>query len=209
MNRKLMTAVIGCIVCLGGMFRMAADAQPLAEKKVLMVIAPANYRDEELTIPRQILEKKGATVTVASTTLEQVKGMLGLEVKPDALLKDVKASAYDAIVFVGGSGAEMLFSNLDAHRLARNGVKQGKVVGAICLAPCILANASVLRDRKATVFPRSQYVNILRLNGATYVEKQVVEDDRMVTANGPKAATRFADALVRALALPFKDDPPE
>jgi len=208
MSRKLIVAIIGFLVCLTGTCAAAGKERSLAAKKVLMVIAPRDFRDEELSLPRSLLEKKGAKITLASTTAQEIKGMLGAKVTADALLKDVRASDYDAIVFIGGSGAQALFDNADAHRLARDGVNHGKIVAAICIAPCILAKAGVLKDRKATVFPGRQFVKILKRSGARVVDKALVEDGRLVTANGPNAAARFGDAIVRALAVPFKDDPP-
>jgi len=188
----------------------AADEAPLKGKKVLMILAPVNFNDNELKLPRRLLQEKGAEVALASTTLDEIKGMRGMTVKASVMLADAKASDYDAVVFVGGSGTKALFDNADAWRLAVEANKAGKPVGAICLAPCILAKAGVLKGRRATVWPDKEYRNILREGGATVVgaEVDVVEDGLLLTANGPNAAARFGDALIRALALPFKNDPP-
>ena len=180
---------------------------PLTGKKVLMVIAPKNFRDEELALPKKLLEKKGAEITIASTTLDEAEGMLGAKVTPTALIKDVKTESFDAIVFIGGNGARVLFEDRDAHRLARNAKAQGKVLGAICLAPVILANAGVLKDQKATVYPTDETKRLLKEGGAITLKKAVVEDGLLITANGPNTAARFGDAIIRALALPFKNDP--
>ncbi len=53
------------------------------DKKVLMIIAHENFRDEELLTPKQIFEKNGIKVTIASTDTTPAKGMLGAVVKPD------------------------------------------------------------------------------------------------------------------------------
>ena len=173
-----------------------------------MVIAPKDFRDEELKVPRKMLAERGVAVTVASTTLNEITGMLGMRTKADMLLKDAKATDYDAVVFIGGNGAKALFDNKDAIRLARKADGEGKIVAAICIAPCILAYAGVLEKHKATVFPTGEFIGILRENGATVLRKPLVEDHLTITANGPKASARFGDALVRALAMPFKNDPP-
>ncbi len=59
-------------------------------KKVLMVIASNQFRDEEYQKPRQLLEAVGIQVTVASSSLKESTGMLGLKVKADLLLKDAR-----------------------------------------------------------------------------------------------------------------------
>ncbi len=73
------------------------------KKKVLMVIAPDQFRDEEYLEPRRILEVRGCAVTVASTSIEPATGMLGAVVKPDTTIDKVKAADFDAVVFVGGA----------------------------------------------------------------------------------------------------------
>jgi len=73
-------------------------------------------------------------------------------VKPDILIKDVNVKTFDAVVFVGGPGAEEYFHNPVALKIAQEAYKEGKVVGAICIAPRILAEAGILKGKKATVF---------------------------------------------------------
>ncbi|MFQ5835431.1 MAG: DJ-1/PfpI family protein, partial [bacterium] len=83
----------------------------LKGKKVLIIIAERNFRDEELLKPRKILEDRGVKVTVASTSLQDARGMLGATVKPDILLSSVKVQDYDVITFVGGSGASQYWND--------------------------------------------------------------------------------------------------
>ena len=72
--------------------------EQLKGKRVLMVIASRQFRDEEYQVPRAALEKEGARVSVASSSLAPSTGMLGAVVKPDMLLKQAKAADYDAMV---------------------------------------------------------------------------------------------------------------
>jgi len=172
-------------------------APTLQGKSILMIIAHRDFRDEEYKEPRRIFEARGATVTVASSSLEVAKGMLGAQVKPDLLLKDVTVADYDAIVFVGGSGAREYWDDPVAHTVAQEAVAQGKVLAAICIAPATLAKAGVLKGKKATVF--SSEVKALEAGGANYTGASVERDGLIITANGPKAATRFAEEIAKAL----------
>jgi len=171
--------------------------------KILMVIAHEGFRDEELQRPKEILEANGYDVVIASTSLTPAKGKLGAVVKPDILLEDARAEDYQAVIFVGGPGSEIYFHDDRALTLARSANKQGKVVGAICIAPCILANAGILEGKKATVYGgllTTQYINVLKQGGAHYTTKPVVIDGNLITAAGPKAAEAFGRAIVSTLA---------
>jgi protease I len=179
------------------LFLSAAAGFVYAAQKAVFIIAAKNFQDDEFAEPRQILKNNGIPVTVASTTLEEVIGMNGSKVKPDMLLKDVKAVNYDAVVFIGGSGAAQYIDDPVAHKLAKDAVARGKIVGAICLAPMILAKAGVLKDKKATVYPSEG--DKLKACSVDYTAKPVQIDGNIVTADGPKSAASFGRALVMLL----------
>ncbi len=166
-------------------------------KKVLMVIASDQFRDEEYQKPRAILEKEGAKVTVASSSLKEATGMLGMKVTADILLKDVKMEEYAAIVFVGGMGATEYWDNPDAHRLAKAAYDAGKPTTAICLAPMTLANAGLLKGKKATIW--KDVVGDFKTKGVVYTGKPVETDGKLITGSGPDAAEEFGKALAEAL----------
>lgn len=175
-----------------------AETASLAGKRVLMVIAPDRFRDEEYREPRAVLEARGAAVTVASAVLGRARGMLGMEVEPDVALDEVRAGDYDAVIFVGGSGASRYWDDPVAHRLAREAFEAGKVVGAICIAPVILAQAGLLAGRRATCWPEER--DRIGAAGAQCTGNAVEVDGRIVTGAGPHAARAFGEAVARALA---------
>lgn len=166
-------------------------------KKAVMIIAQDNFRDEELVQPKEILEHSGIDVLIASTTLNHVKGMLGAEVKPDILVRDVNVRDFDAVVFVGGIGASQYWDDPVAHKLAQDALNAGKVVGAICIAPVTLAKAGILKARRATVWPSE--AEQLKAAGVKYTGRPVERDGNIITASGPNAAFEFAEELARAL----------
>lgn len=175
-----------------------AETQDLEGKRVLMVIAHRDFRDEEFLKPKTLLEKAGAQVTVASSSLEPATGSLGAKITPDVLLRSVQADDYEAVVFIGGPGAKEYWNDPSAHELARRTVERGSVLAAICIAPVTLANAGLLDGRKATVWKTES--GRLKAQGADYTGADVEVDGRLITANGPEAADSFGKALVDALA---------
>lgn len=169
--------------------------------KVLMVVAPQNFRDEEYQKPRQVLEEAGFEIEVASKGVSEAVGMFGAKAKVNKDITQVNVDDYLGVVFVGGTGAATYFEDPNALALARNAFEKGKVVGAICIAPSILANTGILEGRKATAFSSEQ--ENLTLRGAKYTGEPVTVDGKIVTANGPQAAEEFGKKLVDA----FKNKP--
>jgi len=174
-----------------------APAARIEGKTVVMIVAHRNFRDEELFKPRSILEEAGGKVTIASSSLEAARGMLGGSAKPDVLVKDIDAKDYDAVVFVGGPGAKEYWEDGKAHAIARRAAEEGKVLAAICIAPVTLANAGVLKGKKVTVWKSE--ANRVKAKGAVYTGGDVETDGRVITADGPESAEKFGRALVRAL----------
>ncbi len=166
-------------------------------KKAVMIIASNNFRDEELLKPKEVLEKNGVTVTVASSSLKETTGMLGAKIKPDILFSHINVADYDAVIFVGGSGADEYWDNPTAHKLANDASNSKKIVGAICIAPVTLAKAGLLKNKKATTY--SSTVNDIKSAGAKYTGADVERDGNIITASGPAAAQKFGETIVEAL----------
>lgn len=177
----------------------------LKNKTILLIIAHENFRDEEYEVPRGIFEKLGAKVIVASSDTTIAKGMIELTVKPDTLISQVDPVDFDAIIFVGGSGAKEYFDNETVHRIAKLAYEKGKVLGAICIAPVILAKAGILKDKKATVWKDGETLKNFKKYGVEYTGLPVVMSGKIVTANGPRAAKPFAEEIVNILLK--KDEP--
>lgn len=206
---KFQTAVliIGCLVigvylvfgawCLGIQKAVEAEQMKISGKNVLMILASRNFRDEEYLEPRKVLEDSGADITVASSSLGVSRGMLGAQVRPDILLEDVDVADYDAILFIGGSGSSEYFNDPKAHSIAREAQDANKVLGAICIAPSTLANAGVLKGKKATCFA-SERANLVK-KGATYTGRGVEVDGNIITSDGPGSAREFGETILEKL----------
>ena len=169
----------------------------LSGKNILMVIAPENFRDEELLEPKEIFENLGALVIIASKGTDSAKGMYGAMVTVDKDILEVNVENYDAVVFVGGSGTTVYFEDETAKNIAREAYESGKIVGAICIAPSILANAGLLGGKRVTSFS-SEKAN-LESHGAEYTGATVEQDGSIITGNGPEAATEFGQKIAEAL----------
>lgn len=203
----LVIAIIVIIIVIAGIFgykilneeKNSMPKKNLEGKSIAMIIAFRDFRDEEYFIPKQILETAGAKIITVSTSLGKAIGKLGGDTEVNILLQDLNVSDYDAILFIGGPGAYNYFDSEIAHKIAQTAIENDKVLGAICIAPAILAKAGVLKERKATVWNSSMdksAVKILEGGGAIFQSDSVVVDEKIITANGPNAAKEFAQKIV-------------
>jgi len=160
---------------------------------ILMIIAPERFRDEELFITREELEKAGHRTVIASSVKGVCSGSRGGFAEASLTLSEVHIDDFDAVVFVGGGGSKVYFNHTNALKIASEMAARGKVVAAICLAPVILANAGVLRGKNATVAGTEAHT--IELQGAVYTGPGVTVDGNIVTCNAPKGSRLFAQAV--------------
>ena len=195
MKRSMIFVVLLALSC-PAMLVMAATQATVSQSlpRIVMVIAQNAFRDEEFEVPFKYFEGR-ALVTVASTKLGSITGMLGHKAEAQALLKDIDIDKLDALVFVGGAGARQYWMDPVAHKLVRGAVARGKVLGAICISPVTLAYAGVLRGKRATVWVSER--SRLIAKGARYTGEDVTVDGLIVTANGPPAAQKFAETILK------------
>lgn len=169
----------------------------LSGKKILMVIAPENFRDIEYFEPKKALEEYAVQVRVASTQIGQAHGADGGVVQIDLTLTEVNVNDYDGVVFVGGPGMAEMVEHQGLIQLAQNFYQAGKLVAGICVAAAILAKAGILQGRRATSWEGVK--EDLTANGANYTGMAVEVDGNIITANGPQAAHEFGHKIVEAL----------
>ncbi len=169
--------------------------------KVLMVVAKSGFRDEEFKEPHNILTKNKVEVDIASTERGKCVGKFGTEIEANKSFDDIThIEDYSAIALIGGPGSEKLVGNKKLETILHSFADKGLIISAICLAPLILANAGLLKGKKATVWDsNSVQSSKLKKAGAEYVPKSVVKDGSIITANGADAAKSFGEELLKAI----------
>jgi len=162
----------------------------MRDKRILIIISQRNFCDEEYRKTREIFESFGIICKVAATELLPAVGMQGIYINPDFLLGKIKPNEYDALCFIGGVGCTVYWHDKDVHNLVIEANNEELLIGAICLAPVILANAGLLKNKRATVYPSAE--NYIKKKGVLYTGKRIETDKNIVTAMDPKAAEIFA-----------------
>jgi len=171
-------------------------------KKVLLVVSGEDFRDEEYFETKEVLEDEGFYVETASNVPDTAFGSEGGEARIDAEIKDIDVSGFEGIFLIGGQGALKYLDNDDVYQVFEQADESKIFFGAICISPVILARAGLLKNRRATVWTSpldKSTIKILEKNGAIFVNQPVVQDDRIITANGPRSAKDFGKKIVEAL----------
>lgn len=176
----------------------------LKNKKILIIIAPKNFRDEEFEVPYKKFISLGAEVTVASLKKGTASGMFGAKVEVSVTLNEINEFDFDAVIFVGGAGTPDVRTDKRAVEIAKNSAGH-QVLAAICWAPTILAKSGAVKGKKTTVWlgDDAEYgmktSAVMQKYGAEFIDKNVVEDGNIITGNGPAAAEIFATAIINKL----------
>lgn len=167
----------------------------------LLVIAQNGYQDIELAGTQNALLAAGFEVTIASKEEGVCMGKFGGTEEALLAMRDVDPLAYDVLAFIGGPGAGALAEDNEALFLAEARDATGKTLGAICIAPTILAAAGVLEGKHAAVWDDGlgTQKTFLTDRGAIYTHDPVTIDGHIITGNGPDAAEQFGLALAKSL----------
>jgi protease I len=194
--RKLSVAAL-CQFILFCFCALAFGQGEVGMKSVVLIIPQDQFQDIEFNGVREALNKAGFKVQVASESLGESHGMLGGVARPDMTLDDINVRNFDAVVFVGGMGSMQYWNNAVAKDLAKKAFDNNRVVAAICLAPVTLANAGILKGRRATVSFSAQ--GKLESQGANYTGRLVEVDGNIITGSGPDSTVDFAREIIKAL----------
>lgn len=163
-------------------------------KRVLCLLFPG-FEEIETITPIDLLRRAGAKVILASVTGESsVTGRSELTLLADLSLEEVIRDPFDLLLIPGGPGVKTLRSDGRPARLARDYHKAGRLVGAICAAPTVLADAGVLEGKRFTAHCSVH----AELPGALG-EERVVEDGALITSRGAGTAVEFGLVLVKHL----------
>jgi len=165
----------------------------------VLIVAADGFEEWELFGPREILQKRGAEVVLASLKKDPIQATVhddpGKTIRPDLTIDEVNPDDFDALILPGG------VRNPDTLRLHGNVVeliktfdRQGKPIGAICHGPWLLVEADLLRGRTATSWPSIR--TDLRNAGANVIDQTAVTDGNIVTSRNPDDVEPFTNALI-------------
>ncbi|WP_445491513.1 DJ-1/PfpI family protein [Niallia sp. 03133] len=169
-------------------------------KKVLLIIPPERFNEDELFQPKEALENAGVKVTIASTKKGEITGDYQGKTNVEVIFSEVTATDYDALAVIGGSGTnDHLWGNQELLSYLKQAHEQNVLVTGICAGAVTVVKTGLLTGRKATCYPVDVQKNELKAHNVEYVEQHVVSHDDIITGDGPDGAKEFGKSLVKAL----------
>lgn len=170
------------------------------DKKVVFVIASEGYQPVEYAIPKKLLEQAGIMVLTASNNLGTAVAKDGSTTQVDYVINDIPLQDIAGIFIVGGPGAMEHLNTQELHCILKEAHNKNKKIGAICIAPRILAEAGILENKQATGWNAdNQLQSIFKKYGVNYKPHEVVRDTNIVTATGPDAAREYGEQIISML----------
>jgi protease I len=170
--------------------------------KLLVAIPPEKFRDDELKTITNIFEQNQVSWELVSSHAGMVLGMFGKQVQVQKTFEKILLKGideYDGLVIISGRGTEIhLINNRHLHELVRIFQHKEKVIGAIGVAPLVLAKARILVKKEATVI-KGPTVREMMVDDAIVVDKDLVYKNKIVTARGPEIAEQFAKIIIEYL----------
>jgi len=120
---------------------------------------------------------------------------------PDFHISEINVDDVDIFIIPGGSALQHLNDNSLLPKLLNELHSKNKVIAAICGGPVLLANTSVLENKRFTAgggeLPENWQKNFTK---GKYVIEDVVVDENIITAKGVAVAS-FAVAIGKKMGI--------
>lgn len=147
----------------------------------------------EAVIIIDVLRRAEWQVTTAGLQSGPITASRGVRLLPDTTWSDVEDRTFDWIILPGGlPGSQKFIADPRVINALQRHARANGWIGAICAAPTVLHAAGLLRGRTVTSHPSVA----ARLGDTQRSQHRVVEDDRLITSQGPGTAFEFALAIV-------------
>lgn len=171
--------------------------------KKVAILTENGFEEVELTSPKKALEDAGAIVHIVSPQKEKVLAWnhdhWSIDLPVDVTLAEAKPEDYDALVLPGGVlNPDKARMNKECVAFAQHFLEQGKPLAAICHGPQLLIETGMISGREMTSYPsiKTDVVNA----GVTWVDKEVVVDNGLITSRSPKDLEAFNKKMIEEIA---------
>ena len=152
------------------------------------------FEDVEALGVSDVCRRAGLEVkTVSIMPTEVVESAHGVRVVADSMLADNDYTGAEMLFLPGGMpGAQHLNDCEPLCEVIVAHYKAGKPLAAICAAPMVYGNLSLLKGKRATCYPGFEQF----LAGADYTAALTEQDGQFFTGKGPAAALQLGYDIV-------------
>ncbi|MED3571100.1 type 1 glutamine amidotransferase domain-containing protein [Cytobacillus praedii] len=166
--------------------------------KVAFLLAP-DFEDSEMKNPYEEMKRAGHdTVIIGNESGVKCTGKKRtVSYVTEVAASEVNADELDAIIIPGGSAPEELRVNQDTVQLVKRLNDRSKVIAGICHGPQVMISADILNGKESTCYIgiRDDVIN----SGATYLDKEVVVSENIITSRTPKDEPAFIREILNKL----------
>ncbi|MEC9485284.1 MAG: type 1 glutamine amidotransferase domain-containing protein [Candidatus Izemoplasma sp.] len=167
-------------------------------KKVAILVANL-FEDNELFYPYYRLQEAGYIVELIGHKAKQAyTSKHDQSTTSHKAVKDIKAADYDAVVIPGGYSPDYMRRSPDMIDFVKEMNTLKKPIAAICHGPWMMISSCDLTDKTLTGFYSIQ--DDIKHAGATYVDREVVVDDNLITSRTPNDLPVFVKTLIEQMA---------
>ena len=163
---------------------------------MVYVLLGTGFEETEAIVPVDLLRRAGVTVLTVGLNGKLVYGGHSIGVEADITIEQMDLTQMDMIVLPGGLGG---VSSILACQAALDAVdfayENGKLIGAICAAPTILAKLGITDGKNTTCYPGCEE----SMGSANMVKAACVQDSNIITGTSAGCATAFGLKLIEAL----------
>ncbi len=152
-----------------------------------------NFEDIEALAVIDILRRAKIPLEIYGVDSDKIKSRSNIIYFTEMVFnseKDIDVSKFDGLLLPGGPGVNELANNIEVIKLIKKFYSDGKLIFAICAAPMLLDIAGILEGKKYTCYPGTV------INNGTYVDRDVVIDEKIITSKGVGTAIPAALTLV-------------
>jgi len=174
------------------------DMKRIGDEEIAMLLYPS-FTALDLVGPQYFFAcMRGAKVHLVTTEndLAPVRSDTGLSIEPTMTLADCPKDL-DILFVPGGGGAQAALKVNTTVEFLADRASRAKLVTSVCTGALLLAQAGVLKGRRAT--SHWAWRDILSEFGATPVNERVVTDGNIITGAGVSAGIDFGIRIVAGL----------